>query len=67
MSVTERIIETVERGSYLGFYDDEVDKMLYAIGCTRVIHIAENLIVYYVDAGEEHFIVISISAFGPQP
>ena len=60
MSVTECIIETVEQGRRLGFCDDDVDKMLYAIGCTRVIHIAETLIAYYAEAGEEHFIVIAI-------
>ena len=49
MSVTERIIEVVELGRKLGLSDDQVDQTLYAIGCTRVMHIADTLIVYYLD------------------
>lgn len=59
MSVTERIIETVELGRKLDLSDDQMDQMLYAIGCTRVMHIADTTIVYYLDQEEEHFIVIA--------
>ena len=58
MSVTERIIETVELGQKLDLSDDQVDQMLYAIGCTRVMHIADTPIAYYLDQGEEYFIII---------
>jgi hypothetical protein len=60
MSVTERIIETVELGRKLDLSDDQMDQMLYAIGCTRVMHIADTIIVYYLDQGEEYFIVIAL-------
>jgi|HubBroStandDraft_6_1064221.scaffolds.fasta_scaffold337608_3 hypothetical protein len=60
MSVTERIIETVELGRNLDLSDDQMDQMLYAIGCTRVMHIADTIIVYYLDQGEEYFIVIAL-------
>ena len=60
MSVTERIIETVELGHKLDLSDDQIDQMLYAIGCTRVMHIADTIIVYYLDQGEEYFIVIAL-------
>jgi len=49
MSVTERIIETVELGRKLDASEDQMDQMLYAIGCTRVMHIADTTIVYYLD------------------
>ena len=58
MSVTERIIETVELGRKLDLSDDQVDQMLYALGCTRVMHIAET--AYYLDQREEYFIVIAL-------
>jgi hypothetical protein len=58
MSVTERIIEMIELGRKLDLSDDQMDQMLYAIGCPRVLHIADTLIVYYLDQGEEYFIVI---------
>ena len=60
MSVTERIIETVELGRKLDLSDDQMDQMLYAIGCTRVMHIADMTIVYYLDQGESHFVVIAL-------
>jgi hypothetical protein len=59
MSVTERIIETVELRQKLDLSDDQIDQMLYAIGCTRVMHIADTTIVYYLDHGKEHFVVIA--------
>ena len=49
MSVTERIIETVELGRKLDLSDDQMDQPLNAIGCTRVMHIADMTIVYYLD------------------
>jgi hypothetical protein len=49
MSLTEHIIEIVERGWALGLPDEEVDQMLYAIGCIRVIHRPDALIVCYYD------------------
>ena len=60
MSVTERIIETVELGRKLDLSDDQMDQMLYAIGCTRVMHIADTTIVYYLDQTKEYFIVIAL-------
>ena len=60
MSVTERIIEAVELGRKLGLSDDRIDQMLYALGCSRVMHIADTIIVYYLDQGEEYFIVIAL-------
>jgi hypothetical protein len=60
MSVTERIIETVELGRKLDLSDDQVDQMLYALGCTRVMHIADTLTAYYLDQREEYFIVIAL-------
>jgi hypothetical protein len=60
MSLTERIIETIEVGRKFDLSDNQIDRMLYAIGCSRVIHKADTLIVYYLDEGEEHFIVIDI-------
>ena len=60
MSVTERIIETVELGRKLDLSDEQVEQMLYAIGCTQVMHIADTLIVYYRDEGEEYFVVIAL-------
>ena len=60
MSVTERIIEVVERGRKRDLSDDLLDQTLYAIGCTRVMRIADEIIVYYLDEGEEHFLVIAL-------
>jgi hypothetical protein len=58
MSVTEQIIEIVECGRALGLPDVEVDQMLYAIGCIRIIHRQDALIVYYYDKdGQERFVI----------
>ena len=38
MAVTEQIIEVVERGRKLGLSNAELDQMLCAIGCVRVVH-----------------------------
>jgi hypothetical protein len=59
-SVTECIIETVELGRKLDLSDDQVDEMLYAIGCARVMHIADTLIAYYLGQREEYFVVIAL-------
>jgi hypothetical protein len=58
MSVTERIIKTVEQARKLNATDEKLDRMLLSIGCTRVVHFADSLIIYYVDEAEERFIVI---------
>ena len=58
MSVTEQIIEVVERSRMLGLPDAEIDEMLLAIGCTRVVHRSNELIVYYNDQdGQERFVI----------
>jgi len=49
MVVTEQIIEVAERGRSLGLPDAEIDEMLLAIGCTRVVLRADALIAYYHD------------------
>ena len=58
LSLKERIIETIEQARKAGATDDELDRVLLAIGCTRVVHSGDSLIVYYVDDGQERFIVI---------
>jgi hypothetical protein len=58
MSLTEQIIETIEAGRKFDLSDNRIDRMLYEIGCSRIIHKDDMLIVYYLDEGEEHFIVI---------
>ena len=60
MSLTEQIIETIEAGRKFDLSDNRIDHMLYAIGCSRIIHKDDMLIVYYLDEGEEHFIVIAL-------
>ena len=58
MSLTEQIIEIVESGRALGLLDVQVDQMLYAIGCIRVVHRSDTLIVYYYDQdGQERFVI----------
>ena len=58
MSVTEQIIEVVERGHALGLSDAEIEEMLLAIGCIRVVHRSDALIVYYNDQdGQERFVI----------
>ena len=58
MSLTEQIIEIVERGRALGLSDAEIDEMLFAIGCTRVVHRTDALIAYYNDQdGQERFVI----------
>src|SRR5204863_73178 len=49
MAVTEQIIEVVERGRKLGLTNAELDQMLCAIGCVRVVHHTDGLIAYYYD------------------
>jgi hypothetical protein len=58
MSITEQIIEVVERGRMLGLTNAELDPMLEAIGCTRVLHRTDGLVVYYYDQdGQERFVI----------
>jgi hypothetical protein len=58
MSVTEQIIEVVERGRALGLSDSEIDEMLLAIGCSRVVHRTDALIAYYKDQdSQERFVI----------
>ena len=64
MSLTEQIVKIVERGRALGLRDGEVDQMLYAIGCIRVIHRPDALIVYYYDQdGQERFVICAPDEF----
>jgi hypothetical protein len=64
MSLTEQIVEIVERGRALALPDGEVDQMLYAIGCIRVIHRPDALIVYYYDQdGQERFVICALDEF----
>ena len=58
MAVTEQIIEVVERGRKLGLTNAELDQMLCAIGCVRVMHHTDGLIAYYYDQeGQERFLI----------
>ena len=64
MSLTEQIIEIVERGRALGLSDVELDQMLYAMGCIRVLHRSDTLIVYYYDQdGQEQFVICALTEF----
>jgi hypothetical protein len=64
MSLTEQIIEIVERGRALGLFDVQVDQMLHAIGCARVVHRSDKLIVYYYARdGQERFVICAPSEF----
>jgi hypothetical protein len=57
MSLTEQIIEVVERGRIHG-HEAGVHQMLYAIGCTRLVNRTGVLIAYYHDEhGQEHFVI----------
>ena len=58
MSLTERIIEIVEDARARGASDQEIDRALYRIGCTRIVRRADMTIVYYDDCGVERFIVV---------
>lgn len=58
MSLTEQIIELVERGRKLGLTNAERDEMLCAIGCIGVVHRTDGLIAYYLDQdGQERFVI----------
>jgi hypothetical protein len=66
MSLTEQIIEIVEHGRALGLFDVELDhdQMLYAMGCIRVLHRSDTLIVYYYDQdGQERFVICALTEF----
>jgi hypothetical protein len=61
MSLTEQIIEVVERGRKLGLTNAELDQMLYAIGCIRVAHRTEGLIAYCYDQdGQARFVICAL-------
>ena len=61
MAVTEQIIEVVERGRKLGLTNAELDQMLCAIGCVRVVHHTDGLIAYYYDQkGRERFLICAL-------
>ena|SRR5437764_7765301 len=49
---------TVQRARRLNVTDAELDRMLLSIGCSRVVHFAYSLIIYYIDEDRERFIVI---------
>ena len=58
MSLTEQIVEVVERGGALGLSDAEIDQMLFAIGCICVVRRSDALVVYYNDQdGQERFVI----------
>jgi len=58
MSVTDQIIEVVERSRTLGLSDVEMHEMLFAIGCIRIAHRLDALIAYYNDQdGQERFVI----------
>jgi hypothetical protein len=59
MSITERIIEAVEDARARGASDQEIDRGLFRIGCTRIVRRTDMMIVYYEDRGVERFIVLS--------
>jgi hypothetical protein len=58
MYLTEQIIDTVDHARKNDLADDELDRLLSSIGCTRVVHFADILIVYYVAEHQEQFLVI---------
>jgi hypothetical protein len=62
MSLTERIIETIEDARARGASDQEVDRALFRIGCTQIVRTTDMMIVYYDDRGVERFIILSGSA-----
>jgi len=59
MSLTERIIETIEDARARGASDQETDRALFRIGCTQSVRRADMTIIYYDDCGVERFIIVS--------
>jgi hypothetical protein len=59
MSLTERIIETIEDARARGASDQEIDRALVRIGCTQIARRADMTIVYYDDCGVARFIIVS--------
>lgn len=57
MSVTEQIVDIIERGRASGAPDEEVDRKLLEIGCTRIVHRSDTVIVYYQHDGTETFVI----------
>ena len=61
ISVTEQIIRIIETGRELNVPDAELDQMLLAVGCTRVVHFGRALNIYYIDeSGQERFVLIEL-------
>lgn len=61
MSVTEQVIQVVERGRALGLSDAEIEETLLAIGCSRVVHQTGALIAYYNDQDDQEWFLICAS------
>jgi hypothetical protein len=59
MSLTERIIVTIEDARARRASDQEIDRALIRIGCTRIVRRSRMMIVYYDDHGVERFIILS--------
>jgi len=59
MSLTERMIAIVVDARPRGASDQEIDRALFRIGCTRIVRKADMMIVYYEDHGVEWFIILS--------
>jgi hypothetical protein len=57
MSLTEQIVDIVERARARGAPNEEVDRYLQEIGCTRVVHRSDTVIVYYEHDGTEAFVI----------
>ena len=58
MSVTEQIIEVVERGHALGLSDAKIEEMLLATGCSRIVYRTDLFIAFYKDQnGQERFLM----------
>lgn len=64
MSLTERIIATVEDACARGASDQEIDRALCRIGCVRIVRRADVMIVYYDDHGVERFIILAGPVIG---
>ena len=59
MSLTERIIEIVEDARARAASDQEIDRALCQIGCTRIVHRADMMFSTMTIHGAERFIVLS--------
>ena len=59
MSLTERIIATIENARARSASYQEIDRALFRIGCTQIVRRADMMIVFYDDHGVERFIILS--------